>query len=94
MAKNQTQPQPHFVEWDVKIEDGKVKKLAVSRQVVKITEAEAETLNVGILDGGNSYAKMYFPAEKAEGSDEASGKPKGKGGKKAVEPAEGSDDLQ
>jgi len=53
----------HYVEWDVKIVGGKAEKLKVSRPVVKISEEEADTLNAGILTGGNTYAKMYFLPE-------------------------------
>lgn len=61
----------YFVEYDVQItktvKDGRTtngyEKLKVSRPCVKISEEEAETLNAGILDGGNTYAKMYFKPE-------------------------------
>jgi len=61
----------YFEEWDVQIiakqEGDKVvneaKKLTISRPIVKITEFEAETLNEGVLTGGNTYAKMYFLPE-------------------------------
>lgn len=54
---------PHYQEWEVKIENKEAVKLKISRSVVKITEAEAETLNAGVLNGGNTYAKMYFLPE-------------------------------
>ena len=53
----------HYEEWDVKVSGGKAEKLKVSRPVVKISEEEADTLNAGILTGGNTYAKMYFLPE-------------------------------
>lgn len=52
-----------YVEWDVRITKGEAEKLKVSRACVKITDQEAETLNAGVLNGGNSYAKMYFKPE-------------------------------
>lgn len=72
-----------YQEWDVQIsisKDGNgqinysYEKLKISRKAVNITEAEAETLNNGVLTGGNTYAKMYFPAEKisADKEDEQS----------------------
>jgi len=54
---------PHYEEWDVKVAGGKAEKLKISRPVVKISEEEADTLNAGILTGGNTYAKMYFLPE-------------------------------
>lgn len=57
----------HFEEWEVKIAnstDGpRAEKLKLKRKCVKITEEQAETLNAGILKGGNTYAKMYFRPE-------------------------------
>ncbi len=59
----------HFTEWECKItRDPETKKpsaekLKVVRRVVKITEQEAETLNEGVLNGNNTYGKLYFPAE-------------------------------
>jgi hypothetical protein len=76
MAKEKVQPelqeeQPevygakkHYVEWEVKIEGKKAEKLKVSRKRVMITDEQAEVLNQGVTEGGNTYAKMYFPAEK------------------------------
>lgn len=52
-----------FVEWEVKITAGEYEKMKISRPCVKITEQEAETLNAGVLNGGNNYAKMYFKPE-------------------------------
>ena len=66
---------PVYQEWDVQIsitKDGNGKtqysyeKLKISRKAVKITDEEAETLNHGVLTGGNTYAKMYFPAPSGE----------------------------
>ncbi len=53
----------HYQEWDVQITGKTYEKLKVSREVVKITEEEAETLNHGVSQGGNNYAKMYFLPE-------------------------------
>jgi hypothetical protein len=53
----------HYQEWDCKIEKGQCEKLKISREVVKITDEEAETLNAGRLTGGNNYVKMYFKVE-------------------------------
>lgn len=57
----------YFEEWECKItnsQDGaKFEKLKIKRKCVKITEEQAETLNAGILKGGNTYAKMYFRPE-------------------------------
>lgn len=53
----------HYQEWDVKISTGNYDKLKIVRPVVKITEDQAETLNEGVLHGGNTYAKMYFLPE-------------------------------
>ena len=50
----------HYQEWDVKVEKGEAVKLKISRQCVKITDEQAETLNHGRLSGGNTYVKMYF----------------------------------
>lgn len=59
--------QGHYQEWEVKIvnKDGKfvAEKLKVLREVVKITEEEAEILNTGVLEGGNTYGKMYYLPE-------------------------------
>jgi hypothetical protein len=53
----------HYQEWEVKIVNGQYEKLKISRKCVKISDNEAETLNAGILTGGNTYAKMYFKPE-------------------------------
>jgi hypothetical protein len=53
----------HFQEWECKIVKGKAEKLKMNRAVVKITEYEAEVLNKGVEEGGNSYGKMYFRPE-------------------------------
>jgi hypothetical protein len=54
----------HFQEWEVKVgSGGKFEKLKVRRPVVKITQEEADTINAGVLSGGNTYARMYFKAE-------------------------------
>ena len=58
----------YFVEYNVKInidEKGKrsIQKLDISRPKVIIREEEADTLNSGILNGPNVYAKMYFKPE-------------------------------
>ena len=53
----------HFQEWEVKIDKKVAEKLKISRPCVKISDEEAETLNAGILDGPNTYAKMYFKPE-------------------------------
>ncbi len=50
----------YYEEWNVRIEGGKAVKTDISRKVVKISDFEAETLNAGILSGGNTHAKMYF----------------------------------
>ena len=50
----------HFEEWECKVLNNKCEKLKVIRPKVKITEVEADTLNRGLLVGGNTYAKMYF----------------------------------
>ena len=54
----------HYEEWEVKIEGRKAKKLVISRKRVMITDEQAEILNQGVTEGGNTYAKMYFRAEK------------------------------
>ena len=63
-AKNSA---PTFAEYEVKITNTKegptYEKLKVSRKAVKITQEEAEALNAGVLHGGNTYTKMYFPNE-------------------------------
>ena len=53
----------HYQEWKVQILNGKAEKLKVIRECVKITDEQAETLNSGVIDGGNTYASMYFKAE-------------------------------
>jgi hypothetical protein len=58
----------HYQEWNCRVltgEDGSksAKKVELLREVVKITDVEADTLNHGRLHGGNSYAVMYFKAE-------------------------------
>ena len=53
----------YFEEWRVEIKNKKAEKLRRMRPVVKITEDEAETLNAGILNGPNTYGKMYFRPE-------------------------------
>ena len=65
----------YYQEWVVQITatqegDGDKKKttysyekLKIFRACVKISDFEAETLNAGILTGGNSLAKMYFKVE-------------------------------
>jgi hypothetical protein len=50
----------YFEEWKCEVINKKVDKLKVTRPKVKITETEAETLNRGILTGGNTIANMYF----------------------------------
>jgi hypothetical protein len=53
-----------YQEWEVKIEQGKAKKLAISRPKVKITDDQADILNRGVIEGpNNTYAKMYFLPE-------------------------------
>lgn len=49
-----------YAEWDVKITGSEFEKLKISRPRIVISDEEAETLNTGILTGGNTYAKMYF----------------------------------
>lgn len=61
----------YFEEWECKISsvtiEGKTtnhfEKLKVARKVVKISEAEADILNEGVLNGKNNYGKMYFRPE-------------------------------
>ncbi len=53
----------YFEEWRVEIKNKQAEKLRRMRPVVKITEDEAETLNAGILNGPNTYGKMYFRPE-------------------------------
>lgn len=57
-----------FDEWKVEItqKEGEApvaEKLKVVRKNVKISEAEAESLNRLVLGGQNKYGVMYFPAE-------------------------------
>jgi hypothetical protein len=52
-----------YQEWEVKIENGVVEKLKISRPLVKITEDQANILNTGVIEGSNTYAKMYFLPE-------------------------------
>ena len=56
-----------YDEWECKItntEDGPVEeKLKKIRSNVKISDEQAEILNTGVLKGGNTYGRMYFPAE-------------------------------
>lgn len=64
-SKEEANEAPYYEEWDVQInrsEKGKLvyEKLKLSREKVKISEDEANTLNHGVLEGGNQYAKMYF----------------------------------
>jgi hypothetical protein len=51
---------PVYEEWTVSISNGKYEKLKRVRAEVRITDEHAETLNSGILQGGNAYASMYF----------------------------------
>jgi hypothetical protein len=50
----------YYEEWKCEVINKKVDKLKITRPKVKITEAEAEILNRGILTGGNTIANMYF----------------------------------
>lgn len=50
----------NYQEWEVKIENKEAKKLTISRQRVRITDDQADVLNIGALEGNNTYAKMYF----------------------------------
>lgn len=53
-----------FEEWEVRISEGKAKKLLKLRDNVKISEFEAETLNQGALGQTNaSHHVMYFEPE-------------------------------
>ena len=54
---------PHYQEWEVKVTKGEPEKIKIVRPVVKISEEEAGILNKGVLQGGNTYAKMYFLPE-------------------------------
>ncbi len=60
-------PSKHYQEWEVKItrtpEGPVAEKLKVLRPVVKITDEQAETLNAGRLEGGNTYTQMYYLPE-------------------------------
>jgi hypothetical protein len=54
----------HYEEWMVEVKPkGKYEKLKLVRSCVKISEEEAETLNAGVLNGGNSHVNMYFKPE-------------------------------
>ena len=67
MAKKESTP--IYAEWLVQISKDKdtgkptFEKMKIKRPAVKITEEEAETLNRGVLEGPNTFASMYFPAE-------------------------------
>lgn len=68
----ETQATGHYQEWEVKVVHRKIpntdqveneaEKIKMIRPVVKITDTEAETLNNGVLQGLNTYTKMYFKA--------------------------------
>lgn len=53
----------HYQEWRVEIKDKKAEKLKIVRPRVLITDQQADTLNHGVLNGGNTYASMYFKPE-------------------------------
>lgn len=58
----------YFEEWECKItvsEKGEpeAEKLKKTRDCVKVTEAEAEVINSGLLYGKNTYAKLLFKPE-------------------------------
>jgi hypothetical protein len=50
----------HFQEWECKVEGGKVKKLAISRECVKVSQEEADAYNQGKDTCGNVLFKMLF----------------------------------
>lgn len=52
-----------FEEWRVEIRNKKATKLSMLRPRVVISEEEADVLNRGVIDGGNTYAAMYFLPE-------------------------------
>lgn len=53
----------NFQEWRVQINNKKIEKLKISREVVKITEEQAQILNEGVENGQNTYGFMYFLPE-------------------------------
>lgn len=52
----------HYQEWRVELLNGRAEKLKVVRKRVLITDEQAEVLNNGVLEGGNTYGSMYFKA--------------------------------
>jgi hypothetical protein len=52
--------QVFYEEWKVEKSANGIEKLKMLRPRVVITEFEAETLNVGVREGDNTYATMYF----------------------------------
>ena len=58
---------PLFERWKCQVEhtDGKKKltKLTLLKKGIRITEEQAETLNEGVLHGGNTYVEAYFLPE-------------------------------
>lgn len=70
LAGNAKAPKKHggFDEYEVKItypEKGKPKaeQLKCMRKNVQISQEEADVLNNGVLEGGNTYARMYYPSK-------------------------------
>lgn len=62
---------PAFEEFNCRILPGrKAKVLELKHKRRLITREQADTLNVGAVDGGNAYASMYFPAGEQKIGDE------------------------
>lgn len=63
----QGEPSKHWQRWEVKITQSeagpKYEKLKMAKEVVKISDEEAEALNKGVLQGSNTHAVMYFKPE-------------------------------
>lgn len=58
---------PVYERWNCKItrtkEGPQFKKLERTAARILISDAQAELLNEGLLNGENAYAELYFPAE-------------------------------
>jgi hypothetical protein len=57
----------HYEEWHCDFSRGKADPIRVVRPVVKITKEEAETLNNGMLTGGNKNGSYYFKTGEVPG---------------------------